>query len=203
MLLTLGCTETGRNEGISTSVFTPAESGVMGSTGVVASADIERKYCGLPWFKVFAIISGGSRLILFPCFALSSNCLASSRLCAANASSGDSSGGTSPAMCNLGEGSDRRDGEGRVPPKGPWDCDRRSINIGRFVIVSCQTKIDIQYYASLSLSLSFVAMLPRASEGYNRFVADFSAGWSRRKYCGSGMLGRCGCRLNERLGFNV
>lgn len=50
-----------------------------------------------------AVVSGGSRLSLLPPFALSSSCLASSRLWRAKASRGDSSGGISPATCNRGD----------------------------------------------------------------------------------------------------
>jgi hypothetical protein len=94
--LTVGYTETGRNPGVSTSVFRP-EPGLVGDSGVVASADTERKYPGLPWLKELAIVRGGNLLMRFPPLALSSNCFASSRLCAANASRGESSGGMSPA----------------------------------------------------------------------------------------------------------
>lgn len=134
-----GCTDTGRNPGVSTSVFSPdpvsPDPGLTGVKGVVPSADTERKYPGLPWLKEFAIVRGGSRLTRLPPALSCSSCRASSRLCAANASRGDSSGGTSPATCNLGDGRPLRDGDGRPFPNGPWDCDRRSMKLGLFAIV--------------------------------------------------------------------
>lgn len=54
-----------------------------------------------------SVVRGGSRLTLLPAFVLSSSCLASSRLCRAKASRGDSSGGISPAICRRGDLSGR------------------------------------------------------------------------------------------------
>jgi hypothetical protein len=115
-VLTLGWTETGRKGGISTSGFMPDEPGRTDSVGLAVSVDRERKYWGRGWPKEFAITRGGSRLTLFPPRALSSSCFASSRLCAAKASSGDSSGGISPAICSLGDGRLLNDGDGRGFP---------------------------------------------------------------------------------------
>ena len=73
----------------------------------------------------------------FPPFVLSFNCLAKSRLCAANASKGESSGGISPATCKRGEGNERSDGDGKplLPvPIAPYDCDRRSMKLGLLAI---------------------------------------------------------------------
>lgn len=103
-------------------------------------------------------MSGGNLEILFPFLSLSSNCFANNRLCAANASRGDNSGGTSPAIHNRGDGSDRRDGDGISPPMGPWDCDLRSINIGRFVMaLGCSS--GMEWVSKVLLSLSRVSRL--------------------------------------------
>lgn len=124
--LTVGYTEIGRNPGVSTSLFNP-EPGLAGDSGVVGSvADAERKYPGLLKFKL-AIVRGGNLLMRFSPLALSSSCFASRRLCAANASRGESSGGISPATW--------RRGDGNPDPKGPCDCDRRSMKPGLPAIV--------------------------------------------------------------------
>lgn len=59
-----------------------------------------------------------------PCFALSSSCFASSRLCNANASRGESSGGASPATWRRGDRNGRETEEA-------CDFDRRSMKSGR------------------------------------------------------------------------
>lgn len=132
--LTVGYTDFGRNPGVSTSVFIP-DGGAVGDSGDGPSADIDRNILGLLWFKELAIVNGGSLLIRLPALLLSSNCFASNLLCAAKASRGDSSGGTSPATHNRGDGRPLL-GDGIPVPKGPCDCDRRSIKFGRVVIVS-------------------------------------------------------------------
>jgi hypothetical protein len=136
--LTVGYTDTGRKPGVSTSVFMPAPGlwlvGDDGVPGAAASAEVERKYKGLPWLNELAIVRGGNLLMRLPPLVVSSNCLASNRLWAAKASNGDSSGGISPATCRRGDGKPR--GDGRPCPKGPWDCDRKSMKLGRCAIAS-------------------------------------------------------------------
>ena len=69
-----------------------------------------------------------------PPFVVSSSCFANSRLWAANASRGESSGGISPATWRRGDGKPRREGEGNAVAKGPWDCDRKSMKLGLVAI---------------------------------------------------------------------
>jgi hypothetical protein len=120
-LLTVGYTETGRKPGVSTSVLIPEPGlwfvGDEGLPSVAASAEIDRKYEGLPWLSELAIVRGGNLLMRFPPLVLSSSCLASNRLWAAKASNGDSSGGISPATCRRGDGKPR--GDGRPCANGP------------------------------------------------------------------------------------
>lgn len=61
----------------------------------------------------------------FPALLSSLSCFARRRLCMANASSGENSGGTSPATWRRGERSGR-DTEA-------WDWDRRSMYSGRWL----------------------------------------------------------------------
>jgi hypothetical protein len=91
-----------------------------------------------------------------PPFVVSSSCFASSRLCAANASRGESSGGISPATCRRGDGRPRREGEGKAVPKGPWDCDRRSMKFGLAAIFGRGDPSNQFYglYRPLSILLS-------------------------------------------------
>lgn len=122
-----GCIDRGRSAcSPSISVFKPSPTFWSGgcSSSDAESCDRERKYSDLPWtIKGLSTVSGGSRLIRRPSFALSSNCLASSRLCCAKASRGESSGGASPATCMRG---DRKGRETDI-----CDFDRRSIKSGR------------------------------------------------------------------------
>jgi len=80
------------------------------------------------------VVSGGNLLTRLPLLLLSSSCFASSRLCAANISSGDIAGGTSPAKCCiLGDGAARGDGKPMVfiPSE---EFERRSIKVGRDMV---------------------------------------------------------------------
>lgn len=80
-----------------------------------------------------SVVRGGNLLILFPAFALCCSCFANKRLCKANASRGDNSGGTSPATWSRGDFNGREDREDD-------DCDRKSMKFGRGVAmaaVSC------------------------------------------------------------------
>ena len=111
--LTCGYIDLGRSAGSSTAVFTPALLGEAESAE--GSAEKERKNPGR-FCKVFSIVRAGNRLRRLPAALLSSSCFASMRLCAANASSGESWGGISPARCIRGEGRPR--GEGApFPPR--------------------------------------------------------------------------------------
>lgn len=73
-------------------------------------AEAERKYPGREAIKGLSLESGGKRLMRFSPFMPSSSFFAKSRLCAAKASSGDNSGGTSPATCRRGDGRGRNEG---------------------------------------------------------------------------------------------
>lgn len=77
------------------------------------------------------MVRGGSRLTLFPSLLLSCSCLASSRLCSAKASRGDSSGGASPAMCMRGD----RKGLEVVEFADWFELDRKSSKLGRVAMV--------------------------------------------------------------------
>lgn len=102
-----GCIDLGRLvRSSSTCGFKPSPTFWSGgcSSSDAESCDRERKYSDLPWtIKGLSSVSGGSRLILRPCFVPSSSCLASRRLCKAKASSGESSGGASPATWRRGD----------------------------------------------------------------------------------------------------
>lgn len=76
------------------------------------------------------MVNGGSLLTLLPVLELSSNCFVSSRVCAANASSGESAGGTSPARCIRGDFSGRAKLAREVDESA-----LRSMKVGRCAIV--------------------------------------------------------------------
>lgn len=78
---------------------------------------------------------GGNRLARLPWLPVCSNCFASNRLCAANASSGDNSGGICPAICNLGSGVARLLGDGSPKAEGSKDLDLMSMKLGLVDIV--------------------------------------------------------------------
>lgn len=75
-----------------------------------------------------------------PCFALSSSCLARSRLCSAKASRGESSGGTSPARWRRG------DRKGRETDA--CDFDLKSSGFGGGCDMMGESSIDTQVQVS-------------------------------------------------------
>lgn len=84
-------------------------------------------------------VSGGRRLSLCPSLVVSCSCFASSRLCIANASKGDSSGGTSPATCTRGD----RSGFEPDEVAELFELDRRSSMLGRLSMAAaffCATR---------------------------------------------------------------
>lgn len=97
----------------------------------------------------------------FPSLMLSSNCCAKSRLCAAKASSGERSGGISPATCIRGDGIPLGEplGDGRAAPIGPWDLDLRSMKLGRLAILPKLNARGIDPSLSLSLSHNFCTVV--------------------------------------------
>lgn len=135
MRLIRGCIDLGRSsarKASSTSPLFPESVGLNGGRAALSSGDStdkERKYSERPWrTSGLSDVSGGSRLSLLPSFALSCSCFASKRLCRANASRGDSSGGASPAMCIRG---DRRGPREPVELAEPCELARRSKRPGR------------------------------------------------------------------------
>ena len=129
MPLNLGYSETGRNRGSSTCSGSPES--LSDSSDCCDDSENALKYDGRSICpKLLVTIAGGRRLALRPSCALSSSCFAISRLCAANASSGDNAGGTSPSKCwNLGEGNGSRSLESFF-----LDC-RSSVNADFVVMV--------------------------------------------------------------------
>jgi hypothetical protein len=63
-----------------------------------SAEDMDRKYSDRPCtIRGLSVVNGGSRLMRFPALLSSFNCRARRRLCMANASRGEYSGGASPA----------------------------------------------------------------------------------------------------------
>lgn len=129
---------------------------------------MDRKYSDLPCtMSGLSVVSGGKRLTLLPPFALSSSCLASSRLWSAKASRGESSGGCSPATCRRGD------------LRGRWteacDSGRRSIWVGLVgvAMMSCSSHWQSSPTSTTSSLLSLL------------FLSDFS----RRESWGMGLDG--------------
>lgn len=114
----------------------PAEIGGAGdsSRSDPESCDMDRKYSDRPWIiRGLSAVRGGSRLTRFPSLLVVSwSCRASSRLCKAKASKGDSSGGASPATWRRG---DRR-GREEVDTAELTEWDRKSNKDGRLVTES-------------------------------------------------------------------
>lgn len=141
-----GCIDMGRFRCSSTSAWFPKPAGGFrgGCSGQSSRSELESwdrdlKYSDLACTtRGLSVVRGGNLLILLSAFALCSSCFASIRLCSANASSGDSSGGASPATWSRGDFSGR---EMEV-----CDCDRRSIKVGRegaaMVTAATQDHID-------------------------------------------------------------
>lgn len=136
MRLMRGCIDIGRccssGKASSTSPFRPRPVGLADKSSPCSegeSCDMERKYSERPWStNGLSVVSGGKRLNLLPSLALSWSCLASSRLCSAKASRGDSSGGASPATWRRG---DRRGPREPVEEAEPCESARRSSRLGR------------------------------------------------------------------------
>ncbi len=99
-----------------------------------------------------------------PSLMLSSSCLANKRLCAANASRGERSGGTSPTTCKRGDV--RGLGDGSPLVCGPCDLDRKSMKFGLFAMLA-----DHQLRGWIQLPASMLRCLVRdaAWERYRKF----------------------------------
>ncbi|PQE20185.1 hypothetical protein CJF30_00001472 [Rutstroemia sp. NJR-2017a BBW] len=158
----------------------------------VRSVEADRKRPGLFWPREFAIASGGSLLMRLPPCALSVNCFAKSRLCAANASKGESSGGISPTRCSLGDGNARGDGSALLALLScPWECDRRSMKAGLLLFGMFACGPEPLYQPQYIPSLAELVDMGRTYD-----VTGGTIAIPRSKfYCFQGIK-RCGCRID-------